>query len=59
MAAWLAQNALTIAVIAVLILVIAAVVVVLIRDKKKHASPCGGKCAGCPYSGGCANKQGK
>lgn len=50
---WITQNALTLIVIAALVIVIASAVIVLIRDKKKHASSCGGKCSGCPYCKDC------
>lgn len=57
MLAFLAENAGTIIVLAILIAVLTAIVVKFIRDKKKGKSLCSCGCAGCPSSSTChANK---
>lgn len=52
---WLAANAGSLAVGAVLVLVVALVVVLLVRDKKKgkKTCSCGNACAGCALAGQC------
>ena len=52
MFAWIADNALTIAVIAVILAVIGIAVASLVKDKKSHSGGCTGNCASC--SMGCS-----
>ena len=47
MFAWIAENALTVAVIAVIIVIAGLAVVALVRDKKKKKGGCTGNCATC------------
>lgn len=58
---WIASNAATIAVSAVLAAIVAAVIVKMIKDKKEGKSSCGCGCEGCALSGKCktANKNKK
>ena len=57
MLSWIAENAATIIVTAILLIVIAAVIVKLIRDKKRGRSSCGCQCANCPMAGKCHEKK--
>lgn len=53
MLAWIAQNAVTLVICAVLIAIVAAIIATLISDKKKGKSSCGCKCGSCPMAGSC------
>ena len=57
MFAWLAKNAVTVIICAVLIAVVAAIIYSMIRNKKKGKSSCGCGCADCPMSGSCHPKK--
>ena len=57
MFAWLAKNAVTVIICAVLIAVVAAIVYSMIRNKKKGKSSRGCGCAECPMSGSCHPKK--
>lgn len=57
MFAWLAKNAVTVIICAVLIAVVAAIIYSMIRNKKKGKSSCGCGCAECPMSGSCHPKK--
>ena len=54
MFAWIAQNALTLAVCEVLLAAIAAAVLSIVKDKKNKKGGCTGSCAtcgaSCPYN---------
>ena len=53
MLAHIADNALTIIVIGIILLLVGIAIFTLVRDKKKHKDACTGNCAscgvGCPY----------
>ena len=53
MLAWIAENAVTLAAMAVVLVLIGAAVVSLVKDKKNNKGGCTGNCAscgmGCPY----------
>ena len=53
MFAWIAENALTLAVIAVILAVAGLAVVSLVRDKKKKKGGCTGNCATCGMGCSC------
>lgn len=53
MLSWLASNAGTIAVCALVLVIAALAARTLIRDKKQGKSPCGGSCSGCAGCGSC------
>ena len=55
MFAWIAENAVTIIVAAVVFAAVILAVVKIIKDKKKGAV-CSSGCAGCSCSGDCAHK---
>lgn len=50
---WLVQNALTVAVAAVLLAVIALIVWSIARDRKRGKSACGQGCAHCAMANAC------
>ena len=55
MFAWIAENAVTILVIAVLLFAVGAAVFSLVKEKRRRSGRCTGNCAscgmGCPYGG--------
>ena len=53
MFAWIAENALTLAVIAVILAVAGLAVFSLVRDKKKKKGGCTGNCATCGMGCSC------
>ncbi len=53
MFAWIAENALTVAVIAVIIVIAGLAVVALVREKKKKKGGCTGNCATCGMGCSC------
>ncbi len=54
MLAWIAENAVTLATMAVVLALIGAALVSLVKDKKNNKGGCTGNCAscgmGCPHS---------
>ncbi len=54
---WLAANAATIIIAALLAAIVALAVIKLIKDRKKGISSCGCKCGSCPISGACHKKK--
>ena len=53
MLAWIAENAVTIITIAVVLIVIGAAVFSLVREKKKNPGGCTGNCAACKMGCSC------
>lgn len=53
MVAWIAENWLTLVVLAVVAAVVALAAISLLRDKKKGKSSCGGNCSACALGGTC------
>ena len=54
---WIANNAGTLAVSAVLLILVGLAVAKMIRDRKQGKSTCSMGCGGCPMSGTCHKKQ--
>ena len=50
---WLAQNAGTILVLAILAAVVAAIIIGMVRSKRKGKSSCGCGCANCAMAKSC------
>ena len=50
---WLTENAVTLAVCAVLVLICGAIIYAMIRNRKKGRFSCGCSCASCPVSESC------
>ena len=57
MAEWIADNAVTIIAIAVLLVVIGIAVFSLVRDKKRKSCGCSGNCAVCGMGSSCCEKR--
>ena len=57
MFAWIAENAVTIAAIAVILAMVAAAVVSLVKEKKRKSGGCTGNCATCGMGCSCADKK--
>ncbi len=53
MLAWIAANAVTIIICALLIAAVTAIIIKLVSDKKKGRSSCGCNCGSCPMAGAC------
>lgn len=53
MISWLAANAATIVISAILILLVVAVIVKLMRDKRNGRTSCGCGCSNCAMQGTC------
>lgn len=54
---WIAANAGTLLVSAVLLVLVILAVVKMVRDRKQGKSTCGMGCGGCPMSETCHKKQ--
>ena len=56
MLSWMAENAGTLLVAALLIAAVTAIVLLLVHDKRKGKSTCGANCAHCAMAGSCHRK---
>lgn len=54
---WIASNAGTLLVSAVLLVLVILAVLKMVRDRKQGKSTCSMGCGGCPMSGTCHKKQ--
>lgn len=59
MLSWMAENAGTLLVAALLIVAVTAIVLLLVRDKRKGKSTCGANCAHCAMAGSCHKQKSK